>query len=138
MNRTLLTYCAALIYAGNVSAVFAGNPNSIKNISVENTLEKCIVFTPKNIEKTTNGVVLHTKAELKKSAAECGCKSTVLSYSVVEKLKIEDEQPEYERLYAQKITPNASINNYPFVISANPEINYQGNVNVKVSCKSPG
>ena len=137
MNQTILPFCVFLTLLGCNSSLLAGGPEKGSDISIMNAVEDCITFAPQNIEKTSNDIIFHTKAEFKKSTAECGCMSLLLSYSVSEILNIEGEELEYERLYSQKIAPGTNVNDYPFVISADPELNYRGNVTLKVNCKSP-
>ena len=117
--------------------MLAGGSENSSNVSILNSVENCISFTAQNIEKTSNAIVLHTKADFKKSTAECGCMSLLLAYNVVEKITVEGEELEYERLYAQKISPGKNVNDYPFVISADPGLTYRGKVALKVNCKSP-
>ena len=119
------------------STLFAGSSENNTNVSLINTVEDCLTFTLQNIEKTSSGIVLHTKAGFKKSTAECGCTSLRLSYRVSEKINIDGNEFEYERLYAQKIAPGTSVDDYPFVISADPGLTYRGAVALKVNCKSP-
>jgi hypothetical protein len=137
MKQTILPSCVLLALLGCNSTLLAGGSENSSSVSIINTVEDCLTFTSQNIEKTPNGIVLHTKAEFKKSTAECGCTSLLLSYNVSEKINIEGEELEYERLYAQKIAPSKNVNDYPFVISADPGLTYRGKVALKVNCKSP-
>ena len=137
MNQTILSCCVLLTLLGCNSTLLAGGPDKGSDISIVNTVEDCITFAHQNIEKTPYSIVFHTKAEFKKSTAECGCMSLLLSYNVSDKINIEGEELEYERLYAQKIAPGKNVDDYPFVISADPGLTYRGKVALKVSCKSP-
>ena len=114
-----------------------GQPQNSSNISIENSIEDCIALKPANVEKTAFSLILHISIKFKQSVAECGCKSRVLSYDFTEKVKIDDSDAEYERLYAQKIAPDSGVGDYPFVISADPAIDYQGVVAVKIGCQGP-
>ncbi|KPJ94069.1 MAG: hypothetical protein AMJ53_06025 [Gammaproteobacteria bacterium SG8_11] len=137
MKQIILPSCVLLTLLGCNSTLLAGSSDNNSNVSIINNVEDCVAFASQNIEKTSNGIVLHSKAEFKKSTANCGCTSLLLSYNVSEKISIEGEEIEYERLYAQKIAPSTNVNDYPFVISADPELNYRGKVTLKVNCKSP-
>lgn len=137
MKRTPFPFCALLILLGYNSTLFAGASVPSDSVAIVNEVKECVIFTPSNIEKTSNGIVLHTKADFKKSTGDCGCMSRLLSYSVSEKINIEGKEVEYERLYARKIAPDASVRNYPFIISADPKLTYRGKVALTIKCKSP-
>ena len=141
MSQTTLHLYGVILFFGSCATVLADDAISdlIKSsdISIENSIDNCITFNPTNIEKTPTGIVLHTRAEFKKSATECGCKSRILSYDVTEEMAIEDHVAEFERLYAQKIAPDASVGDYTFILSADPGIRYAGRVMVRVGCQAP-
>lgn len=73
--------------------------------TLDNTLDECIAVTLKEVHRTQFGIFMNTTLTNKQSVSKCGCKSTVLSYSVLETQKLPHlpkgiEPPEWTRIYA--------------------------------------
>lgn len=51
-------------------------------IKINNTVEKCITFSPISSRNEKNSVLMSIKANVEKPSYECGCRSMMLDYSV--------------------------------------------------------
>ena len=94
--------------------------------TLDNTLHECIAVTLKAAHRTQFGVFVNATLTNKQSVGKCGCKSTVLSYSVLEIQKLPQppkgiDPPEWTLVYAtfapfKPGTQGGAIKEFPFML----------------------
>ncbi|UTV99849.1 DUF2195 family protein [Marinomonas rhizomae] len=77
----VLKYSIAFL-ACTFSIFSYANEIIFNNIKINNTVEKCIIFSPVDTTNEKNSVLMVIKANVEKPTYECGCRSMLLDYSV--------------------------------------------------------
>ncbi len=96
----------ALISISQMAFAQEGTPAiDIRTLKLDNTLNECVAVSLKEVQKTQFGTFINATLTNKQSAGKCGCKSAVLSYSVIEIISSPQppkgvDAPEWTRIYA--------------------------------------
>lgn len=95
---------------------------------LDNTLNECVAVSLKEVQQTQLGTFISATLTNKQSVGKCGCKSALLSYSVVEILSTPQPPkgvvaPEWTRIYAtfapfQPREQSGSAKEFAFMLQA--------------------
>lgn len=114
---------------------------------LDNTLKECVAVSLKKVQQTQFGTFINATLTHKQSAGKCGCKSSVLSYSVIEILNSPPppkgvDAPEWTRIYAT-FTPfklgekNGAAKEFAFMLqTADGRPNIKDKPVLRLSCAS--
>ena len=120
----------------------------IRTMKVDNTLNECVAVTLKDVQQTHFGAFINATLTNKQPAGKCGCKSSVLSYSVIEMIVSPQppkgvDAPEWTRIYATFVPFKSgekigTAKEFSFMLqSADGRPNAKNNPMLRLSCGSP-
>ena len=123
---------------GLCGACLAASSSIESSVSISG-LEQCLAFGSPEIVRTDRMEKLMVEASVTRHPGDCGCISKLLEYRVLENVSISGGSvAEYERVYAIVVAPNVgSKKELAFLLSSDPDLTYQGQLRVELSCKAP-
>lgn len=121
------------VYANNL------NPEKIDEITINNNVEACLGLEKSNLQVNGQTTKLLLVSKYISSTGNCGCKSSLLSYSVLETISVEARQIKYERAYGILVAPMSVDDKKTFevILNSDGEFIYNGKVSIEVSCAPP-
>ena len=138
----------ALISISQMAFAQEGAPIlDIRTLKVNNTLNECVAVALKDVQQTQFGTFINATLTHKQSVGKCGCKSTVLSYSVIEMIASPQppkgvDAPEWTRIYAtfapfKPGEKNGAAKEFAFLLqSADGRPNTKHKPMLRLSCAS--
>jgi hypothetical protein len=122
---------------GTRAAPSAASPEA-PDIAIVNDVGKCVEIAATDRRRVGNLILLDARLTAQAPLGDCGCKSALASYTVVERVDVAGGKPlDYERVFGRLRVSPRGRRDFTFVLNGDGDVPLRGTPSLRLGCAPP-